>query len=223
MRLWLWERDLFFRSLLIFSIFLISANGFTRELYSYDKSISIFENEQRFLSNLKRHCKDYGLKQNNDLLTPAESLETYPKDIAFYFFKKNIRQICYYGVSLSFKYLWGHLQQDTEALAIGYVRNCLSPKPTYTSCSEVNKTSTLFDLTVILGHFCSTDTLKLFKQINCRYKTIKDQECKRFIDQGKPIQECPYYYSGKVETKQLHKNYFQKTCKLKWRAPDCIY
>lgn len=207
-------------SALIFSA-VFSAQA--REVYSYDKSESVFENEQRFLKNLQRHCADYGIKQSDDLLTPSEYLETFPKDIAFHYFKKNIAEICYYGVSITLKYLGDHLKTDTEELAIKIVDDCLSKSPSYIACGHFDRASTLFDMTIILGHFCSKDSLRRFKAINCRYQNLKEDECKLYSSQGKPKEDCPYYFSSQVEVKQLHKNFFHPGCRLKWRAPSCIH
>ena len=194
-----------------------------RVVYSFDKSVSIFENEQRFLKNLARHCHDYGIRQNDDLLTPSEYLETYPKDIAFHFLKKNLHEICYYGISITLKYLGDHLKPETEELAVLLIENCLSKKPSFISCEHFDRTSTLFDMTVILGHYCSSKSLESFKAVNCRYKDLKESECKLYLLQGKPIEECPYFYSSKVEIQELHKNFFQYQCKLSKSAPNCIY
>lgn len=201
----------------------ISFSVWGKGQFSYDKSLSIFENEQRFLSNLKRDCKTFGTRKYDDLLTPAEYLETYPKDIAFYFFKKNIKEICYYGISITLKYLDDHVKPETEALLLGFVESCLENKRPYEGCSDFKKAPTLFDLTVILGNYCSKKTLGVFKRLNCLYKELKEAECRLYQTENTPPQECPYHYSTKVEIKDLHKNYFQNNCRLKWRAPSCIH
>ena len=85
----------------------------------------MFENEQRFLKNLKRDCVNFGSKKYDEILTPFEYLETYPKDVAFYFLRKNIKQICYYGISMSFKYLDKHLPSESEKLVTDFVSSCL--------------------------------------------------------------------------------------------------
>ncbi len=198
-------------------------NVFAREIYSFDKSNSIFENEQRFLSNLKRHCHDNGVGQDNDLLTPSEYLETYPKDIAFHYFQKNLAEICYYGISIVLKYLGDHHKSDVEKVALDFAKSCLSKKKNYIGCRAFDRTSTLFDLTVILGHYCSANSLETFKDINCRYKELKQKECSLYLSQGRPIQDCPYFYASQVEVEELHKNFFHHQCKLKWKAPRCIY
>jgi hypothetical protein len=201
----------------------MSFSALGRELYSYDKSVSIYQNEQRFLNNLKRDCKTFGTRKYDDLLTPGEYLETYPKDIAFFFFKKNIKEICYYGISLSFKYLDDHVKPDTETLLVDFINSCLDKQRPYVGCADFEKTPTLFDLTVILGNYCSKRTLDIFKRINCLYKDLKEKECSLYQNGETPAQECPYHYSSKVEVKDLHKNYFRKSCRLKWRPPRCIH
>lgn len=212
---------LYSKYLTTFFIF-FSLNAQAREIYSYDKSVSIFENEQRFLKNLRRHCGDYGIRQVDDLLTPSEYLETFPKDIAFHFFKKNLKEICYYGVSITLKYLGSYLKQETEELAHKVVDDCLSSKSSFMACGHFDRTATLFDMTIILGHFCSSESLKRFKAINCHYKELKQRECRLYLDEGHPEEECPYYFPSKVEVQQLHKNYFHSNCQKKWRPPSCI-
>lgn len=194
-----------------------------RELYSYDKSVSIFKNEQRFLANLKRDCKSYGNKKFDDLLTPAEYLETYPKDITYYFLSKNVKQICYYGLSISLKYLNKHHQKDTETMLTSLVESCLRGESTYKACEDYKKTFVLFDTAVLLGNYCTQGTLNVFKKLNCRYKDLKNKECTFYQSVDTPTEECPFQYSSKVEVSQLHKSYFSSGCKLKWRAPACIY
>ena len=54
------------------------------------------------------------------------------------------------------------------------------------------------------------------------YKELKQRECRLYLDEGHPEEECPYYFPSKVEVQQLHKNYFHSNCQKKWRPPSCI-
>ena len=182
----------------------------------------MFENEQRFLKNLKRDCVNFGSKKYDEILTPFEYLETYPKDVAFYFLRKNIKQICYYGISMSFKYLDKHLPSESEKLVADFVSSCLKNEKKFLGCENFNKAAPLYDVSVLLGSFCSKRSLELFKAINCKYKQLKINECKYHIDAGSPVQTCPLYLNIKLEIKELHKVYFQSGCRLKWRPPYCI-
>ncbi len=100
---------------------------------------------------------------------------------------------------------------------------CLENTSTYKLCEGLLETSSLFDITVILGSYCSKKSLKTFKDINCQYKKIAEQKCELYLGLDKGKEECPFHFTNKNEVKDLHKSFFGKQCKkLKWSPPNCI-
>ena len=69
---------------------------------------------------------------------------------------------------MSIKYLYQDFKNQTEDLIVDVVNKCLLNVKTFQFCPEFQKTATLFDLTILLGNYCSNKTLKTFKKVNCQ-------------------------------------------------------
>jgi len=199
--------------------------GFSQDELKYNQSKSVSFNEKNFLKNITKDCKDFGYKRGPKEMTPAQILATYPKELSFLFFKKHVNNLCYYAVSHISKYTLSDFKDQTEKILLETIDHCLSkPKSKKPAlCSELDTKATLFDLTILLGSFCSRSSLSVFKKVNCRFKTVGERECKIYQDSVRPLDKCPFQFSNQEELNSLHKSYFGNHCKrLKWRKPKCL-
>lgn len=194
------------------------------ESLKYDKDKSVGVNEANFLKNLKLDCDKKGYLRKDKELAPVDILKTYPTPVAFYFLEKNIKSVCYYGFSTAIKYLSNELKEKSENLLVNTINKCLADNKTYQLCDGMNDVSTLYDSTVLLSQFCSLNTLKTFKEVNCQFKKVANKKCDLYTGMGKPLEECPFYFSNKRDIQELHKTYYSSSCrkKYKWRAPKCL-
>lgn len=214
----------FFTLILIFICMTSSwAKISSKMQYKYNQKKSVGFNEKQFLKNIKQDCKDYGYSRKWNELSPDDVLQTYPKELAFLYFKKHINSLCYYSASRLIKYLHNDFKKQTEKLIVQAVKDCIGKQKKYPICQDINKQSTLYDLTVMLGSYCSRNTLNAFKQVNCHYKDVSDHHCSLYKNLNKPLKNCPNYFTNMIEVKDLHKSYFGSHCKrLKWKKPSCI-
>lgn len=189
----------------------------------YNNKGSVKENEEKFLKNLNLDCRDNGYNQKVDEISSNDVLATFPSEVAFFFFKKNIDKFCYYSFSTLVKYLFKGFKKQTEEIVLKTVSECLSNSKKYPLCEGINNTSRLFDLTVILGNYCSPSSLQVFKKINCQYKKVADKKCELYLGLEKGKDECPFHFTNKTEVIDLHKSFFGKHCrKYKWLPPKCL-
>lgn len=198
---------------------------FSKDELRYDQGKSIAYNEQNFLINIAKDCNDYGLKNTSSNIGPDEILQTFPKTVSFLYFKKHINELCYYSLSHVVKYISSEFKQQTEDLLLGSLNKCFDEKekkrPKF--CAELDSKAILFDLTILLGSFCSVKSLNGFKKVNCRFKEVGERECKIYQDPIRPLDKCPFQFSNIEERENLYKSYFGKTCKkLRWRKPMCL-
>jgi hypothetical protein len=210
-------------------LFVITAHGATTEevksldLYKYNQKKSVSSNEDFFLKNLSFDCQNNGYDREKNDTSPKEILATYPKELAFLYFKKNIKTFCYYSFSTLMKYLSRDFKKQTEDILVTTVRNCIKDHKSYKLCGEIHKISTLFDLTILLGNYCSKKTLNAFKKVNCHFQEVAKKNCSLYSGVVQTNDNCPHYYTNQREIKELHKSYFGSHCKrLKWRKPKCI-
>lgn len=193
--------------------------------FKYNQNKSLRLNEVNFLKITSRDCKNFGLKRDPLALTPQNILETFPKEISFLFFKKHIHTLCYYAVSYISKTIGEEFRPQVEELLLTQIESCFfsgkmrRPK----LCDDLKNKAALFDLTVLLGHFCSKESLRVFKMINCEFEKIGKQECSLYQDTTKPLNKCPFYFSNKREAQELHRSYYSKNCKRpRWRKLKCL-
>ena len=204
---------------------LISSHAYSNlDHLKYDKNKAVGLNESLFLKNLKFDCDNKGYLRKDKEISPVDILSTYPAPLAFYFLEKNIKTICYYGFSRAVKYLASELKEKTESLLVNTINKCLENQESFKLCEGLGDMSSLYDSTILLSQFCTPSTLKTFKQVNCKFKKVANKKCDLYTGMGKPLEECPFYYSNKRDINELYKTYYSSSCKqrYKWRAPKCL-
>ncbi|MFT6631843.1 MAG: hypothetical protein ACJAS4_001804 [Bacteriovoracaceae bacterium] len=209
----------------LFSTFSYAENIKTKKisLYKYNQKKSVSFNEKGFLRNLSYDCEKNGYDRGVNATSPKENLATFPKELAFLYLKKNIKSFCYYSFSTLIKYLSRDFKTQTENIVVSVVEGCVKDNDSFKLCPEIQKISSLFDLTILLGNYCSWKTLKAFKKVNCHFKKVAKRNCSLYSGLNRTNENCPNFYTNKREIKELHKSYFGSHCKkLKWREPSCI-
>ena len=215
----------FFTLIQLFSTFCYADNKVDAKmaLYKYNQKQSVSYNEKGFLRNLSYDCEKNGYDRGVNDTSPKENLATFPKELAFLYFKKNIKSFCYYSFSTLMKYLSRDFKSQTESIIVSVVEGCIKDDESYRLCPEIQKIASLFDLTILLGNYCSLKTLKAFKKVNCHFKKVAKRNCSLYSGLNSTNDNCPHFYTNKREIKELHKSYFGSHCKkLKWREPKCI-
>jgi hypothetical protein len=193
--------------------------------FKYDQNKTLKHNELSFLKTTAQDCENFGYKRAGSDLTPQAVLETYPKEISFLFFKKHIHTLCYYAVSHISKTITDDFKSQVEQVVLNEVDKCFFlgkiKKPKL--CDDLKTKAALFDLTILLGHFCTKDSLRVFKAANCEFKKVGERECALYQDSSKPLARCPFAFANQREANDLYKSYYSKTCKRpKWRKPKCL-
>lgn len=211
--------------ILLMIFFTFYSFGQSLQDLKYDQNQTLSHNEQRFLKTTTEDCKSFGYKRGANELSPQAVLETYPKEISFLFFKKHIETLCYYAVSHISKTVSEEFKTQVEEVVLNQVDKCFYKgkvqKPKL--CKDLKNKASLFDLTILLGHFCSKNSFNTFKTVNCEFKKAGDRECSLYQDSGKPLSRCPFFFANQRESNELHKSYYSKTCKSpRWRKLKCL-
>ena len=191
----------------------------------YNQKNSLTKNEANFINAMKQDCKSRGYIYGQGDMTVRDVMETYPKSLVFMFMKKNLDQFCYYAISNMTKYLASEFKEQTEELIVIITKQCfvedMLDKPKM--CRSFNEKAVLFDLTILLGSFCSKKSFNLLQKIYCHFKKLGDKQCRLFKDHGKPLNKCPFYFTNQQESLNLHKSYYNNECKRpKWIKPSCL-
>lgn len=207
-----------------FIFILFFSNHIFANVLKYDHTKSLEVNEQQFIKLMELDCKDYGYQREAGVAGPLEIMQSYPKEIVQLFLNKHKQMWCYYAFSHMAKYLIKDYKNQTEKVVLELAGDCLKSdlKTKPRICNEFNSKAILFDLTYLLGNFCTKKSYKLFRRLNCEFKRIGDNQCKMFQNSARPLERCPFDFSNQKEFLELHKSYFNKKCNSpKWRKLNC--
>ena len=205
-----------FLFVLIFSTSLYA----TSSKYNQNRSVSF--NEKQFLNLMHDFCSQPSNKKLTEENKFKDILGTYPKALVFLYFKKHHKNLCYLSASQLLKYLFNEFKKQTEQLSIKIVNNCLVKNRNSFLCKELKTESSLYDLAVILGGHCTSNTHQAFKHINCALKEVMDKKCKLYKSSNDPLNTCPEFILNQNTVRDLHRVYKNKNCTLRnWKAPKC--
>jgi hypothetical protein len=188
----------------------------------YKANLSINENQKGLNGIVSSVCKKSSIKFIQSEGQINEALKSYPKELILHYLKTFDQSYCYKAFSLIVKYLIFDYRVETEKVINKVVHNCIQGKAKTPFCEQFSQSQTIFDLSFILGQFCTKETLKTFRALNCFYDKGHVQYCS--LDQGllKDASIWPNYHLKQSEIKELHQIYFNASGpRTKWKKLKC--
>ena len=189
---------------------------------NYKANQSIQENQKTFNTLVSSVCDKNSIKFIQGQRQINEALKSYPKELVLHYLKSFDEKQCYKAFSLVVKYLIFDYRVETEKIINKVVLNCIQGEIKSPFCQHFSQSETIFDLSFILGQFCTKQTLKTFRALNCFYNNTQKEYCSLYQGLIKDSNKCPNYHLKQREIEDLHQIYFNSSCpRRKWKKLKC--